>query len=239
MGDQWFELATPLHFWMFRRFEVLKRMCGGRFRGTARLCEIGCGNGVLQAQIEAEYGLAVEGFDLHLGALERNISSRSQLYYYNILERAAEFEHRYDTILLFDVIEHIEDQTEFLRACQFHLRPGGAIIVNVPARRELFSRYDLAAGHVRRYTLGTLRQAARRAGMCVEACTYWGLPFYPLLLARKFLVNRGSDASVLRAGFSSKSAAVNSLLLRLSRLEFIPQRFFGTSILAVLKNLQP
>jgi hypothetical protein len=111
------------------------------------------------------------------------------------------------------------------------------IIINVPARRELFSRYDRAAGHVRRYTLKHLERVASRVDMRVVKSTYWGLPFYPLLLARKLLVSRGSDSNVLRAGFSAKSAAINSLLLRLSQAEVIPQRLLGTSILAVFEHL--
>jgi hypothetical protein len=237
MGEEWFSLATPHHFWMVRRFEVLKKMCGARLRRSRRCCEVGCGNGVLQAQIEGEYGIAVDGFDLHLGALEQNISSRGQLFYYNVLEQNPEFQHRYDTILLFDVIEHIEQEVEFLRACQFHLHSAGAIIIHVPARRELLSRYDAAAGHVRRYTLGQLEHLAGLVNMRVTERTYWGSPLYPLLLARKFLVRRGSDSSVLRAGFSPKAAAVNSLLLGMARAELIPQRIIGTSVLAVLENL--
>ncbi len=239
MGEHWFELATPEHFWMVRRFEILKKLCGARLKTNPRCCEIGCGNGVLQAQIEAEYGIAVDGFDLHLGALEQNISSKGHLYYYDVLEENLEFKHRYDTIFLFDVIEHIGEEVEFLRACQFHLHPAGAIIIHVPARPELFSRYDVAAGHVRRYTLKQLERLAGLVNMRVAERTYWGFPLYPLLLARKFLVRRGSDSSVLRAGFSPKAEAVNSLLLWLSRAELIPQRVLGTSVLAVFENASP
>ena len=237
MGEHWFELATPNHFWMIRRFEVFKKLCGGRMTKDLSCCEIGCGNGVLQAQIESEFGIAVDGFDLHLGALQRNISSRGRLYYYDVLETVEEFKHRYDLILLFDVIEHIERDVEFLIACRYHLRPGGAIVIHVPARRELFSRYDSAAGHVRRYTLKHLEHLAGLVNMRVTQRTYWGLPFYPLLLARKLLVKGGSDSAVLRAGFSPKAAAMNFLLLWLSRAELIPQRMLGTSILATFENL--
>ena len=237
MGEDWFALATSRHFWMVRRFEVLKKLCHARLNTRPRCCEIGCGNGVLQSQIEAEYGMAVDGFDLHLGALEQNISSKGQLYYYDVLEENPEFRHRYDAIFLFDVIEHIKEEVEFLRACQFHLHPAGTIVIHVPARRELFSQYDVAAGHVRRYAPKQLEHLAGLVNMRVAALTYWGLPLYPLLLARKFLVRRGPDSSVLRAGFSPKAEAINSLLLLLSRAEFIPQRMLGTSILSVFENV--
>lgn len=236
MGGEWFDLATPEHFWMARRFEVLRKLCGHRLTGKIQCGEIGCGNGVLQSQIEAEYGLAVDGFDLHRGALEQNISSRGQLHYYDISERHPEFQHRYDVLFVFDVIEHVTGEDEFLQACRFHLRPGGALLINVPARPELFSTYDVAAGHVRRYTLKQLRDLAGRTAMRLAEHTYWGLPYYPLLLARKMMQKRGSSASVLRAGFSPRAKAINTMLLWLARAEPIPQRALGTSLLAVFQN---
>lgn len=239
MGEEWFDMATPGHFWMARRFEVLRRLCGHRLRGDLRCGEIGCGNGVLQAQVEAAFGLAVDGFDLHRGALERNLATRGRLHYYDITERRPELRQTYDVLFLFDVLEHIQSEDEFIEACRFHLQPGGVLLINVPARRELFSAYDRAAGHVRRYTLAGLREVARRTGMRLAEGTYWGLPFYPLLWLRRFLVRPGADARVLRAGFSSRTPTLNTLLLWCSRIEPLPQRCLGTSILAVLENNAP
>ena len=62
----------------------------------------------------------------------------------------------YDAVFLLDVIEHIPDDTAFLIAALQHLRRGGLIIVNVPASMLFFSDYDRVAGHVRRYTPGSL-----------------------------------------------------------------------------------
>jgi hypothetical protein len=52
MADQYFDLATPRHFWCRRRFEVLRKLADERLRSATRAAEIGCGNGVLQRQIE-------------------------------------------------------------------------------------------------------------------------------------------------------------------------------------------
>ena len=67
---------------------------------------------------------------------------------------------RFDTILYVDVLEHIEhDRTELLRAAGL-LRVGGHLIVLAPAHQWLFSPFDAAIGHYRRYTHRTLAQAA-------------------------------------------------------------------------------
>lgn len=64
----------------------------------------------------------------------------------------------YDTILYIDVLEHIEhDQTELLEAAA-RLRSGGHLIILVPAFMFLYSPFDEAIGHCRRYTRNTLRR---------------------------------------------------------------------------------
>jgi ubiquinone/menaquinone biosynthesis C-methylase UbiE len=64
---------------------------------------------------------------------------------------------RFDTILYTDVLEHIEqDRDELQRAAKL-LKPGGAIVVLVPAHQWLFSPFDAAIGHFRRYSRRTLR----------------------------------------------------------------------------------
>ena len=48
MGDWWFEIATEDHFWIRRRFDVLRRLADPVVRNAVRAAEIGCGNGLLQ-----------------------------------------------------------------------------------------------------------------------------------------------------------------------------------------------
>lgn len=67
---------------------------------------------------------------------------------------------KFDTILYIDVLEHIEDDQEELRRAAAHLRPGGHVIVLAPAYQWLFTAFDTAVGHFRRYTKATLELAA-------------------------------------------------------------------------------
>jgi SAM-dependent methyltransferase len=66
----------------------------------------------------------------------------------------------FDTILYIDVLEHIEDDRGELRVAATRLRPGGRIVVLAPAHQSLYSPFDAAIGHYRRYdrrSLGALR----------------------------------------------------------------------------------
>jgi SAM-dependent methyltransferase len=62
----------------------------------------------------------------------------------------------FDTILYIDVLEHIEHDHAEMRTAVAHLKPGGKIIVLSPAQPSLYTDFDRALGHYRRYTRATL-----------------------------------------------------------------------------------
>ena len=233
MGDWWFEIATSNHFWVRRRFEVLKRFAGHVVQTSRQIAEIGCGNGLLQRDIEDHYGLPVAGFELNELALRKNISRRSPLYCYDIHQRHPNLRSQFDLVLLFDVLEHIDDEARFLESAEFHLADSGSLLVNVPAHKSLYSNYDRAAGHVRRYNTRQLAQVAERSGFKVRAITYWGLPLLPLLVLRKVV---SLDMTNGKAGFDSRGPFANSVLSCLARCEVIPHSFVGTSVMALLSR---
>jgi SAM-dependent methyltransferase len=233
MGDWWFDIANSEHFWIRRRFEVMKKLADPVLRNCRCAGEIGCGNGLLQKDIEDHYGKSVTGFELNDLALEKNISRSSPLYYYNVHQRNPEFHSKFDLLLLFDVLEHIEDESEFLQSVGFHLAESGTLLINVPAHSFLRSDYDVAQGHFRRYSIGHLKEVSSRNGFEVKAFTYWGLPLIPLLLVRKTMSMERSDG---KAGFDARGKTVNSLLSLLAGLEPLPQQWAGTSVMAVLKK---
>jgi SAM-dependent methyltransferase len=71
----------------------------------------------------------------------------------------------FDSAICLNVLEHIEDDVEALRRMKRTLRPGGRAIVLTPALPRLFGEMDRAMGHLRRYTLGSLRRAFVAAGL--------------------------------------------------------------------------
>jgi hypothetical protein len=76
----------------------------------------------------------------------------------------------FDTILFIDVLEHIEDDRAELTRCVPRLRPGGHLIVLAPAHNLLFSPFDRAIGHFRRYERRALVQAAPPSLSLIRAC---------------------------------------------------------------------
>jgi SAM-dependent methyltransferase len=78
---------------------------------------------------------------------------------------------RFDAVLYLDVLEHIEDDRGELGRAAAHLRPGGALVVLAPAHQWLFSPFDRAIGHHRRYDRGTLTRVVP-PGLAVERLVY-------------------------------------------------------------------
>ena len=231
-GDWYFDSATLDHFWVRRRFEVLRRLADSVIRGARNVAEIGCGHGLLQKGIEETYGIGVAGFELNSVALEKNVST-SPLFFYNIHHRNPEFRSRFDLLLLFDVLEHIEDESGFLQSVRFHLADRGTLVINVPAHPWLYSDYDRAAGHVCRYSLPHLVQVAVRSGLKVRAASYWGLPLVPLLLLRKGMRMEHGNG---KAGFDAGSPLMNRILHSWACCEPLPQKFLGTSVMGVFEK---
>ncbi|MEO8829612.1 class I SAM-dependent methyltransferase [Lapillicoccus sp.] len=76
----------------------------------------------------------------------------------------------------FNVLEHIEADAEALRAAHTLVRPGGAVIMLVPAFNFALGQFDREVGHHRRYTKASLTSAYQRAGLTVETMTYVNMP---------------------------------------------------------------
>jgi len=236
MHDEYFFNANTDHFWILRRFLVAQRMAEPELALAARIAEFGCGNGVLQRQMELQYGRSVDGFDLNDFALRHNISQSGGIYCYDIHDRRPEYSGYYDLVLLFDVLEHIEDEGGFLESLLFHLRPSGSVLINVPAGQYLYSRYDRAQGHCRRYSAAYLRRVVERSGLQVESYTYWGAPMVPLLLLRRILSHGQSDREAMQRGFRPPSATANKLLGLLSGCEPVPHGVIGTSVMMLARK---
>lgn len=238
MADEWFEIASPDHFWMERRFDVFCSLVEELELGTLRLGEIGCGHGAVLRQFRDRLGVRVDGFDLNKYALEHGLECDRELdlFCYDINDRRPELHRAFDGLVLFDVIEHIDDDGGFLDSVRHHLKPGGFVAVNVPGSMKLFSAYDEVAGHVRRYEPETLTDLAERTGFIIDRWTWWGRPLRPIARLRQRVVAGMDRDKVIRRGFKPPGRLGNTLLRMLSRMERIPQHDKGCSLMAILRH---
>lgn len=137
----------------------------------------------------------------------------------------------YSAVIALNVLEHIEDQVGALRSAAGLLRPGGAVVLIVPAFPSAMSRFDRVIGHVRRYTRETLGDALTGAGLRIEELRY----INPVGLLGWYVVCRllgqfPANGPVLRA----YDRMVVPLLRRLERGQQPP---FGQSVFAVARTV--
>ncbi len=93
-----------------------------------------------------------------------------------------------DAFVLVNVLEHIEDDRQALQALMTALRPGGRLMLFVPALQFLMSQLDRNLGHFRRYHKGDLVAKTAAAGAVVERCRYVDfLGIFPWLLLNRLL----------------------------------------------------
>jgi SAM-dependent methyltransferase len=78
----------------------------------------------------------------------------------------------YESILLVNVLEHIEDDAAVLQQLATALRPGGHLVLWVPAHPSLYSAFDQRVGHYRRYRPRQLSTLVTRAGLDVSELRY-------------------------------------------------------------------
>jgi SAM-dependent methyltransferase len=232
---EWYGLSGPGHFWFQWRLAAALaqvRDLGPSTSAPLRALEVGAGTGVVRDQLEAHTSWVVDIADLCFEALAAAAAGRGRHLYYDVTEEHPAFKEGYDVVVLFDVLEHIEETRTFVGAVMRHVRPGGHVLVNVPALPWLFGDYDRAAGHVRRYDPRTLRREFAGFDLDVLDVRFWGLSLVPLLAARRMLVRR-VGRSVIRAGFRPPGAILHAVLKALMRCEtgVLRRPPLGTSLL--------
>jgi len=239
--DQWYALAREGHFWMQWRLQAfLKQLkfLNVDLNSPCKVLEIGCGDGVLRRQLESRSSWAVDGADINKEALERTPAVRGNTFFYDIFDRRRELEGCYDIIILFDVLEHIADEKAFLGAVKFHLKKDGILFINVPALQDLYSRYDEAVGHLRRYDKPMMAKLAGLADLQVINMRYWGFSMLPLLSMRRGMVkNDIPSQATIRRGFEPPGEMANKAMKAVMRLETFIFRDppSGSSLLAAVK----
>lgn len=152
------------HPWEIARYrffsEVLEPVLNA---GAATLLDAGSGDGWLARQLAAHHQhLTVTCFDPGYG--EDNVAERLPRSD-RVTYVASQPEGPFDVLTLLDVLEHVEDDAGLLASLIEAVRPGGYVLISVPAWPMLFSRHDAALLHFRRYTPRALAAVVERTGM--------------------------------------------------------------------------
>jgi len=175
---------TPLrHPWETARtaflLNVLQR-AGGLQAPTGlpqRVLDVGSGDTFVARSLLARVAADVCCWDLHY--TDADLATLGRVHGLTLTRTAPD--GVFDVALLLDVIEHVDDDSALVADVVARVRPGGLVLVSVPAWPSLFSAHDEALRHNRRYTPAGCRAVLARAGLVVQES---GGFFHGLLLPR-------------------------------------------------------
>jgi SAM-dependent methyltransferase len=174
------------HWWYRARREVLAALIRRSVRPppNARILEIGCGTG---------HNLAMLGEFGKVDALELDEEARAlaekrlgrEVMSAPLPELAGVRERHYDLIGAFDVIEHIDDDRAALASIAARLKPGGKLVVTVPAHQWMWSAHDVVNHHKRRYSKRALKQLIEASPLRLEAIGHFNSLLFPVAVAQR------------------------------------------------------
>lgn len=228
------------HWWYVGLHELILYFVGIERikRGSLEILDAGCGTGRL-CQLMKEYG-DIRGCDISNLALELCAKRKISVFPadLNLIDLGTE---RYDVITSVDVLYHkwIQDDAEILIKFHRALKPGGILIINLPAYNFLKSRHDLAVHTRERYIKSVMMENLKETGFAVEKATYRIGFLFPAIALYRFMQHSDKDKPVSDVHMPPK--LINSALLALNRMEnlFIKKISsipFGTSLFLVARK---
>ncbi|AKM84827.1 MAG: methyltransferase type 11 [candidate division Kazan bacterium GW2011_GWA1_50_15] len=203
------------YWWHIGRRRVLQKVLASHLPigGQLEILDIGCGTGVNYWWLK-KWG-RVAGVDPSPEALA---FCREQHAYDELLQidgTELGITSEYDLAVAFDVLEHIENDKVALRSWWQALKPGGYLMITVPAHQWLWSAHDKALHHFRRYSVGELRAKFRETGFAVQFISPFFFFTFPLVVLVRFLTKGAKP----KTSYVATSSWVDKILISFSRLE--------------------
>ncbi len=231
------------YWWLAGKYRIVADLLGRAFHpdsATPRVLDLGCGPGNY-LDVLAAHGRTY-GTDYSLPALRycarRGHARLSSADFHDLQFRSDSF----DLITCIDVLEHVRDDARAAAELARVLRPGGLLVMTVPAFAALWGDHDELYGHYRRYRTGSLRRRLAGAGLEVLRVTY----FEPLYLPPLFVYRKWKRLLPRRAGLAQRDdfVAIGPRLNRFLTSLLAAERFvlrhanfpFGVTILALARK---
>ena len=183
------------NFWFCSRNRLILMEIKRYFSQSGNFLEIGCGTGFVLSAIEKTFPhFSLYGSDIFIEGLK---FAKQRLQKVTLLQMDVQripFEDEFDVIGVFDMLEHVKEDTLVLSELHRALHKGGGIILTVPQHHFLWSQFDEAWRHLRRYSTSELVAKVKSAGFKIIKITSFVTLLFPFMLWSR-LTDRQVDKS--------------------------------------------
>lgn len=168
-------------FWTAARNDVLLKLISGN-----PVFDVGAGSGILTKE------LVKRKFDVYALDVEKRACELCSRFTKNTI--CSSFDKlntknlpKFKSIVLADVIEHVENDIDFIKKAHDLLEENGELIISVPYAMFLWTKNDSERGHKRRYGISELKKKLEICGFRIEKIFLWNfLSVFPILLGKIF-----------------------------------------------------
>lgn len=238
------------HWWFASRVRALNAVMERILpqKSDFRLLDVGCGAGNMIHHL-SEYG-QVKGLEIDARPVEKAHERGYDVEQFDATQPMPFDPGTFDAVTALDVIEHNQDDMAILTDSYRILKPGGHIIITVPAFMWLWTHNDDLNAHFRRYTAGELKQKLTQASFKIRRVSYNNFFVFPLA-ATLLLLRRSADAKQELAShhvddeeyqveMEPASPPVNAVLTLVGQVEAMLIRYInlpvGTSLIAIAEK---
>ncbi|QQN65479.1 methyltransferase domain-containing protein [Bradyrhizobium diazoefficiens] len=224
--DEDFPPGYERHYWHRARSAIVKSYVHAFCGLSDALLEIGAARGHY-VNVLRKAGFDAYGCDLG----DPWVHEETRSFVFPKTEFAdidKELRARVTTVLLLDVLEHIEQPVTFIEEISRAFPALRSLIITVPARQELWSNYDEHYRHFLRYDVTELRKLALRSRLSIKSYSYFFHALYvPALLMKKLGMKRKTAFGV------PKSSGLHGLLGTVfwAEKQLLPKNLYGTSLI--------
>jgi SAM-dependent methyltransferase len=227
------------HHWWYAGMRAISAAMLAEVGTPSRILDAGCGTGRNVVELD-KLGRAV-GVDL--SAVPLRLAARRGL---TRLARASIgalpfADETFDAVTAFDVLCHgaVLDERAALRELRRVVRPGGHVLLHLPAYPWLRSRHDAAVENVRRYSAGGVRALLADAGLTVRRLTFANTLLFPLAAAKRLAERAGGaggHASELTTDFGVAGSLFRAVLRFEARLLRHVDLPFGLTLVVLARR---